>query len=207
MRARTAAVILLVAGAFGATPARADGGDPPGLWSEQPASVSSGQAPREKRYYGWKFMPVDLASTALIAVGPDGVKKAAFAGYLANGLVVHTLQGNGNDAGRSFLMRAGLPALGWVIGGLVGGLTTEAPCSDGCDENGCGCGNDWIRLEEFWGHDGAVAGGFVGLGLAFVLDWTVLGWANESVSTERSILVPRVTIDDQGLAIGVLGQF
>jgi hypothetical protein len=203
MRARIAIAIMFIVGAFvGATPARADGDGPPGLWSSPPAPLPAEEQPREKLYYGWKLIPVDLASVSLIAVGSDGVRKVGVTGYLASGLIFHVLHDNGNQAARSVFMRAGLPALGWVVGGLLGGLGTNNSCydQDGCD-------NDWIRWGEFWDHEGAVAGAFVGLGTALVFDWAKLAWAEKPSPTERSILAPQVTIDEQSLTIGVLGQF
>ena len=56
-------------------------------------------------------------------------------------------------------------------------------------------------------HKGAVAGAFVGLGTALVFDWAKLAWAEKPSPTERSILAPRVTLDEQSLSIGVFGHF
>lgn len=203
MRARIAILTIVVLAAFtGVTPARADENGPPGLWTNPSVAVPDEPEPREKIFYGWQLIPVDMASVALMTLGSGNVRKAGIGAYLTSGLLFHTLRGNADHGARSLFLRGGLPVLGWAVGGVVGGLSTSDP---GCfDEM---CENDWIRWDAIFDGEAATAGVVAGVGLALAIDWIKLSWMETPSSTERSILAPQVIIDEQGLSMGVLGSF
>lgn len=198
MRPRISALLLALVTALGVAPARADENGPPGLWTSPTAPASA--APRERRFYGWQLIPVDLASVALMALGSGNARNAGVGVYLASGLLIHTWNGNSDHGARSFVTRSGLPVLGWAVGGVLGGLGGGSECLE--EE----CENDWPGLDLF--NEETAAGGVVaGVALALAIDWIQLSWKDASASTERSSLAPQVTVGEQGLSLRVLGRF
>jgi hypothetical protein len=160
-------------------------------------------APATRRrvdYYGWQILLVDAASvTATIAAGSVN-ENAGFpvlaGGYLLGGPIVHLSHGNRGRALISASLRLGLPVLG---AGLV--LWPDENCApdneDVCDDDDLAEGL------------AAVALGVIGMGVASLVDWTVLGRSVEHVPVEPGpVVVPQVSAGvDGSLQIGVLGRF
>jgi hypothetical protein len=200
MRPRISALLLALV-AFAATPAGADENGPPGLWTSPTAPAPA--EPRERRFYGWQLIPVDLVSVALMTVVSGDAGKVGAATYLTTGLVFHTVHGNAGNGFMSVVFRGGLPLLGGAVGGVAGALSPSPSCSGGGDWD---C-NDGPFLNGGGVVQGAVIGALTGVGCALALDWFRLSWTAQPAAAERSILAPQVNIDEQGLSLGVLGRF
>jgi hypothetical protein len=148
-------------------------------------------------YYGWQILLTDASGVAAgIAIGSTGYPGSGLlvfsGGYVLGGPIVHLSHGHPGRALGSLGLRLGLPVLGFSLP-----LLQDPSCdSEGdCDDLG--------QLVA------ALALGVVGMGVASVIDWAVLGTSVEDVPVERGpTLVPQVSAGADGsLQIGVLGRF
>jgi hypothetical protein len=162
-------------------------------------------ARQTEQYYGWQMMPIDAVAAVVILTNRDDFSELGAAGYLLGGATVHALNGNGRKAVASFVVRAALPALGFIVGGIAHGMATDYECSG--DEY---CNDGPLPLQEFFGIEGAVAGALVGTGSAMLIDYAVFGWKQgpSPAATERSLVVaPLFDAGEHGVSLGVIGSF
>jgi hypothetical protein len=152
----------------------------------RPASRGVADVPEPgRRFYALQIFGLDLAAVGLGAAaiatasgrssGGAPVALGIFAGgaYLLGGPIVHGMNGGGWPATRSFLLRAGLPLAGALIGGLIGHGS-----SSGSEET------------EFLGP---LVGGAIGAGVgwcsAVLIDWST-AYVDTPAAPARLSLAP-----------------
>lgn len=117
MRHAAALLIALVL-VLAASAARADEatpGGPPAAYAPMPPAE-----PAPSRWYGWQTLTTDGASLLVAIMGgaasSSGIGYVGLGGYLLGAPVVHLAHGNPGRGAASFVLRAGLPVLGFAAG-------------------------------------------------------------------------------------------
>jgi len=124
------------------------------------AGAASPVQPSE-RWYGYQIMASDLTSVGLAVFGSQ--VDVAGVGLLAEPSIIHAVNGRLDLAIGSPLLRAGLPALGALVG------ASAQSCSNADQDSWCGM-------------DGALVGAGIGFLAAIILDWS-LAWQTVDATT------------------------
>lgn len=169
-----------------------------------PTSAPSPSEPRMRtEWYGWQTLTLDGA-TLVGAIGGSLAAKSAVPSLVAGGFfiisgsIVHGLHGRGPAALASFGLRAGLPAAGTLIGGLIGFLATV------------GESNSAVGSGVFGGLFGGALGCGVGVITASTLDAVLLGHEtvpDTETKTTSFRLSPTVGFTRSGANAGIAGTF
>lgn len=173
---------------------------PPPVTTLRPAE---GEPRARTEWYGWQTLTLDGA-TFVVAVAGSAAAKSPIPGLLAcgffvvSGSIVHGFRGRGSAALTSLALRAGIPAAGTLLGGLIGFVFTSGET------------NSAVGSGVFGALFGGAIGGGLGVLTASALDAALLGYQTVPDAEKKNSglrFSPTVQFSPQGAHAGIAGTF
>lgn len=200
LRSCTAAVLVSLPLLLSAVPAHASDGDLAQSGAEAEPATPEKKESSSSVWYGWQILAADGTATATAIGAGVALKLPPFVaigalGYLIAPPLIHLFNKNRGAVAWSAGLRTGLPAVGAMLGTIIG-----------IGEKGSGEGA-WLSSTE----KGLLIGLGAGLGTASLIDMAFLANRDKDApKTDAKAVVhwqPKVAVTSRGAEFGVWGRF